>query len=132
MVSDEMDKLHGFLKWVRGGPMVYGMKMGSAGYADKNKPFKFENRQMSFLELSNTHFPCTISDFHVCVWGHTNSLKVCRRSGWLFSSTGAGPLVLNSEPLSFRCRASYVATAARGIGGTNCNLLFWNKASKQH
>jgi hypothetical protein len=35
MVSDEMDKLHGFLKWVRGGPMVYGMKMGSAGYTEK-------------------------------------------------------------------------------------------------
>lgn len=38
------------------------------------------------------------------------------------------PVMVHSEPLSYRCRASYHATATRGFGGTNCTLLFWVKA----
>lgn len=41
------------------------------------------------------------------------------------------PVVVHSEPLSYRCRASYHATATRGFGGTNCCLLFWVKASDE-
>jgi len=42
------------------------------------------------------------------------------------------PVMIHSEPLSYRCRASYHATASRGFGGTNVNLLFWHKASEEH
>jgi polyketide synthase-associated protein len=41
------------------------------------------------------------------------------------------PVVLQSEPLSYRCRASYHNTASRGFGGTNVNLLFWNKPTDE-
>jgi acyl transferase domain-containing protein len=39
------------------------------------------------------------------------------------------PVMIHSEALSYRCRASYHSTATRGFGGTNVNLLFWVKAT---
>lgn len=42
------------------------------------------------------------------------------------------PVMLHTEPLSYRCRASYHSVATRGFGGTNVNLLFWNKASEEN
>jgi len=42
------------------------------------------------------------------------------------------PVMIQTEPLSYRCRATYHAIAARGFGGTNVNLLFWNKASEEN
>jgi 3-oxoacyl-(acyl-carrier-protein) synthase len=41
------------------------------------------------------------------------------------------PVIIHSEPVTYRCRSSYHVVSSRGFGGTNVSLLFWAQSPEE-